>query len=95
MRFILLAIPAYSIGLGITAGIIYNKAIRFSHKSLKLNKIFIAIVLIALLIIAFQPLLPKADNQAKNEVPSFDDTWYTALNNIKQKPSKCLHKYGK
>jgi len=84
MRFILLIIPAYAIGIGILTGTIYNKILKFSHRSLKLNKVFIAMVLIILLAIAFQPMLIRADNTAKGEVPSMDDSWYQVLTKIKE-----------
>jgi dolichyl-diphosphooligosaccharide--protein glycosyltransferase len=85
MRFIMLVIPAYAIGLGLTVDILYKRTLDYSVKSLKLNKILVSIILLSILIFLFQPMLAKADNQAKNEVPSFDDTWYTVLTNIKQK----------
>ena len=84
MRFILLMVPVFSIGIGITAGTLYRKIKKWSIKDLEVNKVMTTLVLIGLMIVPLVPLVKEADKVAKSEIPSMNDAWFETLTNIKE-----------
>lgn len=84
IRFIILLVPIYCVGLGISVGTVYRKIKIWIGKNLDINKSLTTITLIFILSISMIPLIDKANDIARNEVPSIDDTWYSVLTNIKE-----------
>ncbi|OIO63968.1 hypothetical protein AUJ83_00450 [Candidatus Woesearchaeota archaeon CG1_02_33_12] len=88
VRFVLIMVPAFSLGFGIALGVIYNFATRWITNEMQLNKImscFVVFILLSLLII--NPM-KTAQATAKNEIPSMNDAWYDALTMIKENSSE-------
>ena len=84
VRFILIMVPAFSLGFGIALGITYNFATKWITKEMQLNKIiscFIVFILLSLLMIS---PLKTAQATAKNQIPSINDAWYDALTKIRE-----------
>jgi len=88
VRFVLIMVPAFSLGFGIACGIIYQFTTKWITKEMQLNKIiscFIVFILLSLLMI--NPM-KTAQATAKNEIPSMNDAWYDALTMIKENSSE-------
>jgi len=83
-RFVMYAVPIFAIGLGIFYGRIYTLLTNYGSKELDLNKKLLSISLIVLTILSFVPMVKTAHQTALYEVPSFTDSWYTALTKIKE-----------
>jgi dolichyl-phosphooligosaccharide-protein glycotransferase len=84
MRFTLLLLPPFVLGIGITVSYIFIKLRNWIHKDLEINKKFITTVFVIALIVLAIPWMNKAEDTAKNEVPSVNDGWYAALTKIKE-----------
>ncbi len=88
VRFILIMVPAFSLGFGIACGIVYQFTTKWITKEMQLNKIiscFIVFILLSLLMI--NPI-KTANGTAKNEIPSMNDAWYEALTKIRENSSE-------
>jgi dolichyl-phosphooligosaccharide-protein glycotransferase len=84
LRFSMFVVPVYAIALGVFAGKIYEFIKEKLPKSLQINKNFISIVFILLVIVLFITPIKTAHNTANGEVPSMNDAWHTALTKIKE-----------
>ena len=83
-RFVMYVVPIFAIGLGIFYGKIYTLLTNYGSKELDLNKKLLSAGLIILVILSFVPMIKTAHQTALHEVPSFSDSWYTALTKIKE-----------
>jgi len=84
VRFTLLVVPAFAIGLGIAVGDIYKYASSWITKGLNVNKLVSKIAVMAMLIVVLLiPPFTSALNIGKNEIPSFNDAWRNSLERIK------------
>ncbi|MCK5282710.1 MAG: hypothetical protein KAK00_04845 [Nanoarchaeota archaeon] len=82
IRFMLLLVPAFSLGLGIAFGYIYKHLSVYISKGLYLNKtIAKTVVIIVLLLMLINPV-NTARNTAKQEIPSMNSAWYESLDKI-------------
>ena len=88
IRFVMMMIPVFAIGLGIFFGRMYIFLSNWASKELGINKKLISLGLILLVIISFIPLTNAAENTAKHEIPSMNDAWYSTLTNIKENTPK-------
>lgn len=84
LRFSMFLVPVYAITLGILAGKTYDFVTNKLSKNLELNKKFVSIVLILLLMVMFISPIKTTQNTAINEVPQMNDAWYSALTKIKE-----------
>ena len=88
VRFVLIMVPAFSLGFGIALGVIYNLATKWISKEMQVNKMiscFVVFILLSLLMIS---PMKTAQATAKNEIPSMNDSWYEALTKIKENSSE-------
>lgn len=84
VRFILMVVPVYVIGVGLAAGLIQQWASSWIAKSFHINKIVVTIVLmLGLSLIMMQPL-QVAYGASRSELPIINDAWWNALTKIKQ-----------
>ena len=83
VRFLLLFVPAFSIALGICFGYVFNFASRWIAKNLQINKIIVNVTIIVLLCLLLLSPLRQANETAINEVPSMNDAWWDALEEIR------------
>jgi len=84
MRFALLLLPPFVLGVGLAIGYLFIKLKKWLNKDLEVNKKLITTVFILALIAISIPWINKADNTAKNEVPNINDAWYISLTKIKE-----------
>ncbi|MCD4759556.1 dolichyl-diphosphooligosaccharide--protein glycosyltransferase subunit STT3 [archaeon] len=84
MRFILLLVPPFVLGVGLLVSFLFIKLRKWINKDLGINKKFVTTIFIIALIVLTIPWIKDADAIAKNEVPSMNDAWYTSLTKIKQ-----------
>jgi len=83
VRFLLLLVPAFAIGIGISFGILTKYLSRFLSKGIYLNKtLAYSIITIMFLLLLITPV-KQASSVAKNEIPSMNDAWYTSLDRIR------------
>ena len=84
LRFSMFLVPVYVIAIGILAGKTYNFVTNKLSKSLELNKKFVSIILIILLVVMFISPIKDTHRTALNEVPQMSDAWYDTLTKIEQ-----------
>jgi dolichyl-phosphooligosaccharide-protein glycotransferase len=84
LRFSMFVVPVHAIAIGIITGKTYDYIKDKLPKSLQINKNFVSIVFILLLIVLFISPIKTAHKTGLNEVPSMDDAWYNALTKIKE-----------
>ncbi len=84
VRFMLLLVPAASIGLGIALGHIVEQVSRFMNRSLDLNRTLSkSIIVLVLLFALFISPFNTARATASQEIPSMNDAWYSALEKVR------------
>jgi len=103
IRFTLLLVPVFAIGIGVAFGWLYKNVSRWLTKELKINKIVskITLIVVLLLFIGITPipsgavipfcnmgLCKQASIQSNQEIPSMNDAWYDSLIYIKENSSK-------
>ncbi|MBT7237582.1 hypothetical protein HN865_01865, partial [Candidatus Woesearchaeota archaeon] len=88
LRFAMFVVPVYAIALGILAGKTYNFITNKLSKSLELNKKFVSIILIILLVVMFISPIKDTHKTAMGEVPQMNDAWYDTLTKIKQETAE-------
>jgi dolichyl-phosphooligosaccharide-protein glycotransferase len=84
LRFSMFLVPVHSIALGIIVGKGYTYIRDNLSKSIQVNKKFVSIIFILLIIVLFISPIKDAHRTGLNEVPSLDDAWYNALTKIKE-----------
>jgi dolichyl-diphosphooligosaccharide--protein glycosyltransferase len=98
IRFTLLLVPAFAIGLGISFGALLKYGRELISKNLKVNRLVTSALIIIILIMALG-IIPvpasacgkipgthiwcNALNTARSELPSLNDAWRTSLERIK------------
>jgi len=88
VRFILIMVPAFSLGFGIALGVIYNFTTKWMSKEMQVNKIISCLVIFILLSVLMINPIKTANGTAKNEIPSMNDAWYESLTKIKDNSSE-------
>ncbi len=92
VRFILLVVMPFSIALGVFIGLFIHHISYYFHKWFEINKHVIKgsllVIFLLLFLLAPQGIFAKAQNTAKNELPSMNDAWYNALTKIKNESEK-------
>ncbi|PIY59850.1 hypothetical protein COY95_04900, partial [Candidatus Woesearchaeota archaeon CG_4_10_14_0_8_um_filter_47_5] len=93
IRFVLLAVPAFSIAFGVALGLIVRYASALTSQELKISRTLATVVIAALLLgLFFVPRTAQGANSswyqtarwtATQEVPSMNDAWYNSLTAIK------------
>lgn len=88
VRFILLMVAPYAIGLGICFGLVYKYGSRFLVQSTKVDakivRTVIILFLVSLLILPSKGIVRAADQTSRGEFPIINDAWYNALTKIKK-----------
>ncbi len=82
VRFVLLLVPAFSIAFGVGLGIVYQFVTRWVTKEIGVNKYISKVALFVVLSLLLINPIKSADRTARNEIPSFDDAWYTSLKRV-------------
>ena len=82
-RFILLLVPAYAIAFGITTGMIYKKLSKYITRELHVGEIISKTIIFLVLIVLIISPVGMGWDVAKQEVPTMNDAWYSALTKIK------------
>jgi dolichyl-diphosphooligosaccharide--protein glycosyltransferase len=82
IRFMLILVPAFSIGLGIAIGFVYKLFSAFISKNFYLNLRFVTKIIIPILLLLFLNPVRVANSTAKAEIPSMNDAWYESLDKI-------------
>ena len=88
IRFVMLVIPVFAIGLGNLFGKLHNYISTWSEKELGINKKLISVILIFLILVGLNPLWTSAKNTAKNEMPAINDAWFNGLTKIKEETAE-------
>jgi len=88
VRFILIMVPAFSLGFGIALGVIYQFTTKWMSKEMQVNKIISCLVIFILLSVLMINPIKTANGTAKNEIPSMNDAWYESLTKIKDNSSE-------
>ncbi|MCB9362516.1 peptidylprolyl isomerase [Candidatus Woesearchaeota archaeon] len=84
VRFIAFVVPAFAFSLGAFAAFVYDFISGLLETQFRISKWATRpVVILLLFFIVLMPVLKSAEVTAKNEVPSMNDAWYTALQNIK------------
>ena len=87
VRFILLLVPVYSVGLGIFMGIAYDRISEWLINEIKASrKIVKPVMLIALIMLIMAPLT-QSYNIARSRTSDMNDAWYNALSKIDREAS--------
>jgi dolichyl-diphosphooligosaccharide--protein glycosyltransferase len=82
VRFMLLLVPAASIGLGIASGYIYSLVSKFMAKNLYIGETISKVAIIILLVLLLVNPFNAARATAIGEIPSMNDAWYESLDQI-------------
>jgi len=83
-RFSLLIAAPFSLALGSSLGVLYQNFSKWLKEGINLNKyISRSIIFLSLALLLITPI-SNAENIGKNEVPSMNDAWYTALTKISE-----------
>jgi dolichyl-diphosphooligosaccharide--protein glycosyltransferase len=82
IRFLLLLVPVYSLGLGICFGLGYKYISKIISEGLHLNKTLAKTVVMVLLIFLVLNPFNSAKATARQEIPSMNDAWYESLDKI-------------
>jgi dolichyl-phosphooligosaccharide-protein glycotransferase len=90
IRFALLMVPAFSIALGTTFGIIYEKVSFWLTKGIKVNKNVSKILIFVILTLFLIAPFTQASNISRYEIPSMNDAWFNALTNIKEDAEQAI-----
>ncbi len=89
IRFTLLLVPVFSIGIGIAFGWFYNTVSKWIEKELKISKMLSkTTVLIILALLLISPVKAGWNQVRTQEIPSMNDAWYDSLTYIKENSSK-------
>jgi dolichyl-phosphooligosaccharide-protein glycotransferase len=82
LRFGILMVPPFAIGIGALIGIMYERLAGIMQKEFGLHKALtkISVVIVAILIIS--PIISDARMISKNQIPSMNDAWYKNLKAI-------------
>ncbi|MDP2749610.1 MAG: STT3 domain-containing protein, partial [Nanoarchaeota archaeon] len=92
VRFVLLLVPAFAIGIGAAAGIGYTYLRDWFSKSFSIDKkvTSVSLILLFFIIIFISPgnLVRAAHETSKNSLPLVDDAWWASLTTIKDNSSK-------
>lgn len=83
VRFMLLLVPAFSIGLGTFIGVVTKYGSKLVSKELKLNRQIAAGAIIIVMALLFITPFNQARNTAFRQVPSMNDAWVRSLTLIK------------
>jgi len=82
IRYLLLAVPAFGIALGVSFGVGYYYISRLISKGLHINeKVAKIIVMLLLLFLLYAPY-KSAEATVTQEIPSMNDAWYSSLKRI-------------
>ncbi len=87
LRFSMFVVPIHSIALGIFIGKTYEFVKEKLPKSLQINKKFLSITFVLLILVLLISPIKDAHRTGLSEVPSMDDAWYSALTKIKEESS--------
>ncbi len=84
IRFVLLMVPAYAVGLALFFGFAFHYIVKISNRELKIPKKWVSLVLVIIicLFVLYKPV-KAAEGVAMNEVPSMSDAWWQSLEEIK------------
>ncbi|MEA2037349.1 MAG: STT3 domain-containing protein, partial [Nanoarchaeota archaeon] len=82
VRYILLAVPAFAIALGVALGIGYKYLHRLVTHGLKINKNVSKVIVVILLCLLLLGPYRSAQGTSRNEIPSMNDAWYSSLKKI-------------
>ncbi len=92
VRFVLLLVPAFAVGIGAAAGIGHSYLSEWFSKSFSINKKIVSVSLFTLffIIIFISPgrLVLAANDTSKNALPLIDDAWWETLTAIKDNSTK-------
>ena len=83
-RFTLLLVPALSIAIGVSLGLIKNFLSSWTAQEFKINKRVVSGIFIVLLALLLINPIKAAHNVAKSEIPSMSDAWWESLTQIKE-----------
>ncbi len=88
-RFSMLVVPAFSIGLGIAAGVLFQSFAEFCKKRFSVNKIWSGAVLLGIFyaLVFIIPVTASYDF-IKTASPLINDAWWNALAEIKNNSSE-------
>jgi dolichyl-phosphooligosaccharide-protein glycotransferase len=84
IRFTLLMVPPFALGIGILLGKVHKLVSSTIAKALDIDYRIIGIILFILATTILLPSLSNADRIANGEVPSMNDAWYDTLIDIKE-----------
>jgi dolichyl-diphosphooligosaccharide--protein glycosyltransferase len=86
VRFTMLLVPAFALGIGAAFGLAYQWVTRWAAKDLKLRKAVTgtALVLLFGLIIILAKVPAVAYGTAKSDIPLVNDAWWNTLTAIKE-----------
>jgi len=84
IRFTLILVPAFSIGVGFCLGKIYKKLLSFLVKSIDIPKAIASTILVIILLLFMIAPARTGWDTALKEVPSMDDAWWESLTYIKE-----------
>ena len=92
VRFILLLIPAFSIGLGVAIGYIYQYLKRTISNGLKISEIITKIIVVLILCLILIAPISIGISSGKSYVPSMTKGWWDSLIKIREqsKPDAIL-----
>ncbi|MFH1849893.1 MAG: STT3 domain-containing protein [archaeon] len=82
IRFALMFIPAFSLAFGVFAGFVYNYGTRLGDREFKIGKTISKVVLILILTWLVVKPVNSGFYTGRQEIPSMNDAWYTALDMI-------------
>jgi dolichyl-phosphooligosaccharide-protein glycotransferase len=86
VRFVMLVVPAFALGAGITIGAVTKSLSEWISRELKVQKAITTTVIVALFIaLLFWPVnfVAAGVSTAKNDIPMMNDAWYDSLTKIK------------
>lgn len=85
VRFVMMMIPAFAIGVGLALGIILEYLSKYFSKELKVHPVLSKAVLIILLcLLLISPLQISLASSKSNFDSTLNDAWYNSLINIKE-----------
>lgn len=95
VRYMLLAVPAFAIALGVALGIGYYYLYSLITKGLKINKNISKVLVIMLLSLLLLGPYKSVRVIAKNEIPLINDDWYNSLQkiNLEAKPNAIINSW--
>ncbi len=88
VRWVLILVPAFALGVGVSASYAFSYVSRWLNKEMHINRIVsntvIFLVIFGLIFLFPYNMVSAAKYTAKNEIPSMNDAWYNALYKISQ-----------